>query len=81
MKKREILGGVLFSLSIITLIVLVMFFKENTTSKFINYEATKEFNNTEFNIKNELIFKVGDDDDFSGELLISDKKLYLQKKK
>lgn len=80
MKKRESLGGVLFSLSIITLIVLVMFFRENTTSKFINYEATKEFNNTEFKIKNELNFKVGDDDDFSGELLISDKKLYLQKR-
>ena len=36
MKKRKVLGGVLFSLVLITLITLIMFFRENTISKFVN---------------------------------------------
>lgn len=80
MKKRKVLGGVLFSLVLITLIILFVFLKENTTNKFINFETMKEFNNTEFKIKNELNFKVGNEEDFSGELVSSTGELYLQKR-
>ncbi|MDK0707764.1 hypothetical protein P5E62_00680 [Clostridium perfringens] len=80
MKKRKVLGGVLFSLVLITLIILFVFLKENTTNKFINSETMKEFNNTEFKIKNELNFKVGNEEDFSGELVSSNGDLYLQKR-
>lgn len=80
MKKRKVLGGVLFSLVLITLIILFVFLKENTTNKFINFETMKEFNNTEFKIKNELNFKVGNEEDFSGELVSSNGDLYLQKR-
>ncbi|MDM0935154.1 hypothetical protein [Clostridium perfringens] len=79
MKKRKVLGGVLFSLALITLITLIMFFRENTISKFVNSETVKEFT-SECKIKNELNFKAEDEEYFSCELVINDEKLYLQKR-
>lgn len=80
MKKREILGVVLFSLAVITLIVLVIFFKDNNSEKFIYSETMKEVNNTEFKVENEFNFKVVDDESFSGELVSSGGNLYIQKR-
>lgn len=80
MKKRKVLRGVLFSLAIITLIVLVIFFKDNNSEKFIYSETMKEVNNTEFKVENEFNFKVVDDEGFSGELVSSGGNLYLQKR-
>lgn len=79
MKKRKVLGGVLFSLVLITLITLIMFFRENTISKFVNSETIKEFT-SECKTKNELNLKVEDEEYFSCELVINDEKLYLQKR-
>ncbi|TPE22053.1 hypothetical protein [Clostridium perfringens] len=79
MKKRKVLGGVLFSLALITLITLIMFLRENTISKFVNSETVKEFT-SECKTKNELNFKEEDEEYFSCELVINDEKLYLQKR-
>ncbi|EJT5914107.1 hypothetical protein N2W46_001386 [Clostridium perfringens] len=79
MKKRKVLGGVLFSLALITLITLIMFFRENTISKFVNSETIKEFT-SESKIKNKLNFKAEDEEYFPCELVINDEKLYLQKR-
>ena len=79
MKKRKVLGGVLFSLVLITLITLIMFFRENIISKFVNFETVKEFT-SECKTKNELNFKAEDEEYFSCELVINDEKLYLQKR-
>ncbi|XZM77848.1 hypothetical protein ACSXAB_09505 [Clostridium perfringens] len=79
MKKIKVLGGVLFSLVLITLITLIMFFRENIISKFVNFETVKEFT-SECKTKNELNFKAEDEEYFSCELVINDEKLYLQKR-
>lgn len=79
MKKRKVLGGVLFSLALITLITLIMFFRENTISKFVNSETIKEFT-SECKTKNQLNFRVEDEEYFPCELVINDEKLYLQKR-
>ena len=63
MKKRKVLGGVLFSLVLITLITLIMFLRENTISKFVNSETIKEFT-SESKIKNKLNFKAEDEEYF-----------------
>ena len=80
MKKREVLGGILFSLAIITLIVLVVGFREEDNKETLSHNLIEEENNSKFRVINEFDFKVNDIEDFSGELIENDGKLYLQKR-
>lgn len=80
MKKREVLGGILFSLAIITLIVLVVGFREKKNKEILSHNLIEEENNSKFRVINEFDFKVNDIEGFSGELVENDGKLYLQKR-
>lgn len=80
MKKREMLGGILFSLAIITLIILVVGFREEENKEALSHKVIEEENNSEFHVVNELNFKVSDTEGLSGELVENDGKLYLQKR-
>lgn len=80
MKKREMLGGILFSLAIITLIVLVLGFREEENKESLSHKVIEEENNSEFHVVNEFNFKVNDTEGLSGELVENDGKLYLQKR-
>lgn len=78
MRKRNILGVILFVLSIIISIILVISFNNNN-DRFLYFETIQDTNDNKFNIKNEFDFNILDDE-FLGELISKNGKLYLQEK-
>lgn len=80
MKKRNLLQWILFGLALITLVVLIVGFREEENKETLSHNLIEEENNSEFHVVNEFNFKVNDTEGLSGELVENDGKLYLQKR-
>lgn len=80
MKKGNLLQWLLFSLALITLVVLVVGFREEENKGALSHKVIEEEDNSEFHVVNKFNFKVNDTEGLSGELVESDGKLYLQKR-